>query len=680
MSIHTHCWHRYMEPTGTILIVDDSSSARQTLEALLARENYRLAFASSGAEALDQSAQLLPDLILLDVMMPGMDGFEVCRTLRATPALAEVPVLMVTALDDRESRLRGLDVGADDFITKPFDKTELRMRIRSITRLNRYRRLLDERARFKRLIELSPDGILIVDSHQNIHLANPAIIRMLHLSDEQEVLGKNVFTFLKANHDSDNTAQLLDIVNHPEAMVCLETTVCTHDGAHIPVEVNAGYVVWDDQPTVQLIVRDITERKRITEQLQHAYQAAEDRARRFRLLVEIGRDLISAHELDPLLQMALERAIEFIGYDGGSILLLHNKNGPLEVHASAGEDAIRPGTKVNNLYTSVSGKVIAQQRPLILEGHGESIGTTWRSYTRSIPSTITLPLVSANGQSIGVLTLKSTRQHHPLSDDDLEALQLLASELGVTVENSRLHSENARLLQKLAEREVSLLDLVEKLLNSQEEERRRVAYELHDGLAQVASSAYQHLQTFASHYRPRAEQTRNELQRTMELSQRVVKEARQVIAGLRPTVLDDFGLESALRMEIKTLRDDGWNIAFEAPNETGRLPSAIETTLYRVAQEALTNVRKHACTREARLALICQEHFVRLEVQDWGCGFHVFDTSRSSESGEHIGLMSMKERMALLDGTCTIHSTPGSGTLVVAEAPLPGLTARERTL
>ncbi|MBM3235840.1 response regulator [Candidatus Poribacteria bacterium] len=131
-----------MNNNSTILIVDDDQIGRDTLEALLAKQNYNLAFASTGAEALAQAKELTPDLILLDVMMPGMDGFEVCRQLRADPILAEVPIIMVTALDDRDSRMQGIEAGADDFITKPFDRGELQMRVRTITRLNRYRRLL----------------------------------------------------------------------------------------------------------------------------------------------------------------------------------------------------------------------------------------------------------------------------------------------------------------------------------------------------------------------------------------------------------------------------------------------------------------------------------------------------------------------------------------------------------
>jgi len=87
----------------------------------------------------------------LDVMMPGMDGFEVCQRLRSSSLLAEVPVIMVTALDDKDSRLRGIEAGADEFVSKPFDRYELRMRIKTIIRLNRYRQLIEERANLERV-------------------------------------------------------------------------------------------------------------------------------------------------------------------------------------------------------------------------------------------------------------------------------------------------------------------------------------------------------------------------------------------------------------------------------------------------------------------------------------------------------------------------------------------------
>ena len=161
-----------MKQNGTILIVDDESGGRETLEALLTTQGYGLAFASNGPEALAKAAALMPDLILLDVMMPEMDGFEVCQRLRADPLLAEVPVIMITALDGRDSHLRGIEAGADDFISKPFDHIELRARVRTIARINRYRRLLVERAKFEWVVEEAHDGYLMISDNEQVFYAN----------------------------------------------------------------------------------------------------------------------------------------------------------------------------------------------------------------------------------------------------------------------------------------------------------------------------------------------------------------------------------------------------------------------------------------------------------------------------------------------------------------------------
>ena len=127
-----------MRNNSTILIVDDQFVGREVLRGLLIGQGYNLAFASNGPEALRLAAKLTPDLILLDIMMPGMNGFEVCRRLRGDPFLGEIPIMMITALDDEESRLRALKAGAEEFISKPFNEVELQVRVQTIMRLNRY--------------------------------------------------------------------------------------------------------------------------------------------------------------------------------------------------------------------------------------------------------------------------------------------------------------------------------------------------------------------------------------------------------------------------------------------------------------------------------------------------------------------------------------------------------------
>jgi putative two-component system response regulator len=127
----------------TILIADDEAPLRGLIEALLSTEGYRLEFAENGRQALHMAETITPDLILLDVMMPELNGYEVCRELRDNERLCDIPIIMITGLGDRSSRLAGIEAGADDFVSKPFDAVELRARIRTITRLNRYRKLQD---------------------------------------------------------------------------------------------------------------------------------------------------------------------------------------------------------------------------------------------------------------------------------------------------------------------------------------------------------------------------------------------------------------------------------------------------------------------------------------------------------------------------------------------------------
>jgi PAS domain S-box-containing protein len=453
----------------SVLIVDDELIGRETVAALLMLEGYRLVFASSGAEALAQAAALRPDLILLDVMMPGMDGYEVCRRLRADAQIGEVPVIMLTALDDRDSRLRGIEAGADDFVSKPFDRAELRARVRTIMRLNRYRRLVAERDKLAHVIEFAPDGMLIVDQAGIILLANPAIVEMIGAPNQAALLGQPIEMFLSLGQ-RDLCQASLNRVFSTTAATRLESTLAGPSGARKPIEMQIGYLRWDDRPAAQIIARDITERK-----------------------------------------------------------------------------------------------------------------------------------------------------------------------------------------------QAELLEV----------ERRQIAYELHDGLAQMVISVHQHLQAFAARHRPRAAAPRADLDRILDLARRSVTEIRRVIAGLRPTALDDFGLAVALRMHAAALQADGWQISYHETLGDTRLTPGIETVLYRITQEALTNVRKHAQTTHVAVRLERDDRNLRLEIQDWGCGFELARVLAESQLGERLGLRGMQERVALLGGHWQVHSHPGAGTLITAEIPLP---------
>lgn len=325
--------------------------------------------------------------------------------------------------------------------------------------------LLVERARFKRLFELAPDGIMIVDRAGYIQLANPALNQMLGLQVDTPPATK-IFDFVYSDYRNYCEECLLAVVHGGPAVERSELIFVNASEERFPVEIDAGFFIWNGEPAAQVVVRDITDRKR-----------------------------------------------------------------------------------------------------------------------------------------------------------------------------------------------AELLEI----------EQRHIAYELHDGLAQIVAGAQQHLQSFAHHYRPRSPRTRQELASVLNMTQNAVKEVRRVMAGLRPTALDDFGLATALRLQVQALEVEGWEIDYEAPASAERLPSTVETVLFRIAQEAINNIHKHAQSTRVRIALKYDENY-RLEIQDWGRGFDMANVA-TVVPGQHLGLRGMQERIVLVGGRLNIHSSPGAGTLVVAEVP-----------
>jgi signal transduction histidine kinase len=231
--------------------------------------------------------------------------------------------------------------------------------------------------------------------------------------------------------------------------------------------------------------------------------------------------------------------------------------------------------------------------------------------------------------------------------------------------------ENAWLYKELDDRERALQNLAKSLLGAQEVERRRVAYEVHDGLAQVAVAAHQNLQAFARRYAPETEQGRRELDRILGQVRTTVSDARRVIANLRPTALDDLGLAAAISLEVERLNEEGYQVDCEEHLGDERLPREMEIALFRVAQEALTNVRKHAGTKWLKIELQRRDTEVYLEVRDFGRGFDPAALQTlGGRPGERVGFAGMRERVGMLGGELEIQSRPEAGTFVAAIIPL----------
>jgi signal transduction histidine kinase len=151
--------------TGRVLVVDDQDPNRLLLRDMLEAQGHTVIEAADGSAALERVSESAPDVVLLDIDMPGMDGFEVCRRLKAAPATASIPVLLVTALTQRDHRLLGIGAGANDYLTKPIDKSDLSLRVRNAIRLRQMYLEVEEQYRKLERLELLRDGLV----HMLVH-------------------------------------------------------------------------------------------------------------------------------------------------------------------------------------------------------------------------------------------------------------------------------------------------------------------------------------------------------------------------------------------------------------------------------------------------------------------------------------------------------------------------------
>lgn len=222
--------------TGLVLVVDDVPANIKLLEAKLTNEYYDVITAKDGYEAIEQTKAKKPDLILLDVMMPGIDGFEVCRKLKQDPDVSHIPVVMVTALADPSDRVQGLEAGADDFITKPINDTALFARVRSLVRI---KTLIDElRLRDKSGSQL---GMSASDFSLNLDVSGSKLM----VIDDDVVQSRRVSERLiaggyKVNQYSDHNEALQAAKTDPDYdLIIVSTQLAEIDGLRLATQFKA---------------------------------------------------------------------------------------------------------------------------------------------------------------------------------------------------------------------------------------------------------------------------------------------------------------------------------------------------------------------------------------------------------------------------------------------------------
>jgi len=245
-----------MKDKPVILVVDDQIQNVALLEAHLGPQGYEIVKAASGEEALEKLIHNQIDLVLLDVMMPGMSGIEVLQKLRADEKTKMIPVIMVTVLKETEDKVKALEAGCDDFISKPFDKVELLARVKSILKISYYLRQLNEKERFKTVVDKISDGIAICSPDYLIKDSNAAILEYLNITESVNVnFVETLFTHYSVSISKEALMDLtiahkkFDIVRQK-----LETTEALYLEANLDLIKNpTGEIL-----SIVFILRDVT--------------------------------------------------------------------------------------------------------------------------------------------------------------------------------------------------------------------------------------------------------------------------------------------------------------------------------------------------------------------------------------------------------------------------------------
>ncbi|MBN1826460.1 MAG: response regulator [Candidatus Eisenbacteria bacterium] len=213
---------------GTILVVDDEERNRRLAEATLAPFGYRIRHAAGGEEAIEEIEKRPPDLVLLDLMMPGMDGLEVTRRLRERKETRHLPIILLTAFADADRRLKGIEAGVDDFIAKPFDRLELTTRIHSLIRISHYRTQIADYKRSEAILAGIGEGVVLLDGDWRVEIINKAASSFLDLPVEN-ARGANLLDHLFGNRTvKADRAALVDHareearfeIHRPETALC----------------------------------------------------------------------------------------------------------------------------------------------------------------------------------------------------------------------------------------------------------------------------------------------------------------------------------------------------------------------------------------------------------------------------------------------------------------------------
>lgn len=371
-------------------------------------------------------------------------------------------------------------------------------------------------------------------------------------------------------------------------------------------------------------------------------------------LNEVAERITSELELDRILPKVLQIAEELIGADCGFIALLDRESRRLSY------------PYLHNLPQSLRGVTVASGEGAA----GETLSTArpgiisdYQNYDNAVPafveaglvSVVAVPIVSGN-RAFGTLAVGSLQQTRKFSTTEVSILASVGRQAGIAIDNARLY-ENMRYYARQVTR-------------AQEDERKRIAREAHDETAQILVALSRRLDALRASLGLPDHASKERLDEVQAMATEALQSVRRFSQDLRPPVLDDLGFVAAIRGLTGSLQDAGVATELHVSGSSFRMSPEEELILFRIAQEALNNVRRHAEAMETRVCVSFDPDSIRMVIEDDGQGFETPDKFVDLVASGRLGLIGMHERARILGGTLHIESRPDQGTAVMVDAPV----------
>jgi PAS domain S-box-containing protein len=427
----------------TILIADDEMDIRAMLRILLERDGYHIIEARNGEEAVAMCQQHMPDVVLMDILMPVMDGAAACAHIQALPDGDRLPVLMITALNDKQSIDRCFDAGATDYLTKPINNQVLRRRVRRMLRTRQAEEALRaNEARLASIINTATDAIILTDAEQHISLFNPAAERMFGWT-AAESNGQPI-TQLIPHLSDDSCAEMLNATAEISDTPAGEYLQCygqRQDGTQFPIEVSLGRFEQDRRKVLTITIRDTTRRKQAEAEI-------ERRVQQLASLAQMGQVVTTRLDQDEVLQAVIDQVMLRLAAEGVSVLLSAN---PTELMFAAVNGASADKLRGTHMPANagIAGEVLRTgqaQRVRSVEDRARIYRAVEDISYYHAQDVVAVPL-KLGSEVLGVMEAVHS-QTYVFTDDDLRLLESAGSWAAIAIGNARQHQRLQRRLRE----------------------------------------------------------------------------------------------------------------------------------------------------------------------------------------------------------------------------------------